>query len=317
MSECRHAYDSPELDALVDDVVRNVGREVEGLRIPRLSGVVLGGGYARGEGGVVVAADSGEPPRLSNDLDFYVVTEDGADEADIARIGEMLKPVSAKWTERLGVDVDFCTAKTPWRLRHDQERLMIQELVHGYCDVAGKKGEELFAHVERREPSALPWNEAVRLLVNRGAGLLLAEERGRSRAFVARNINKAVLGAGDARLIASGKYAWRACDRAAALGEGLYSRAVAWKFRPAPDPVCGWEEARDVWLAAVDEVLGARRAPRSLYQAARWLARRRTLGDLRTFGMEPEVRILRKMRGIVAERAPFPPALKKDWQIFN
>ena len=41
----RHtAINCPELDRLVDDSCTEVGREVEALRIPRLAGVVLGGG---------------------------------------------------------------------------------------------------------------------------------------------------------------------------------------------------------------------------------------------------------------------------------
>ena len=161
-----HAFDCPEADRLVDDALRAIGAEIDALRIPRLLGVVLGGGYARGEGGVIAGG-------LSNDLDFYVVAEDGASGAELAAIAAALRPVSEKWTAALGVDVDFSPPKTPWRISHDAERLMIQELIHGYCDVAGKPGAELFADVPRRPPEALPFLEAVRLLVNRGAGLLL------------------------------------------------------------------------------------------------------------------------------------------------
>ena len=42
----------PELDRLVDDACVEMGREIAALCIPRLAGVVLGGGYGRGEGGV-------------------------------------------------------------------------------------------------------------------------------------------------------------------------------------------------------------------------------------------------------------------------
>ena len=345
-----HAFDCPEADRLVDDALRAIGAEIDALRIPRLLGVVLGGGYARGEGGVFDA--EGAAPRLSNDLDFYVVAEDGSSGADLAAIAAALRPVSEKWTARLGVDVDFSPPKTPWRIAHDAERLMIQELLHGYCDVAGKPGSELFAGVARREPSALPAMEAVRLLVNRGAGLLLAAESGASPDFVARNINKAILGCGDARLIAEGRYRWRALDRADALADDLYRAAVQWKFRPRPEPPCDWEAARDAWLETVESVcsnvrkfkrsnvpspqvsspepsnLGtfepangarsalSRRTPRA---AARWLVRRRSLGPapLRTLGLDPLVRILDAMRPLVRDRKPFPASLRRDWEVFN
>ena len=147
----RHvAGDAPEMDALVEEAIRAIGTEIDALRVPRLWGVVLGGGYGRGEGGVFVLQDGAM--RLSNDLDFYVVAEEGASGAELASIGAALEPVTARWTKRLGVDVDFCPAKTPWRLHHDEERLMVQELVHGHFDVAGAGGETLFAGIARREP---------------------------------------------------------------------------------------------------------------------------------------------------------------------
>ena len=194
---------------------------------------------------------------------------------------------------------------------------MIQELVHGYCDVAGRPGAELFRDVARRDPSALPAMEAVRLLVNRGAGLLLAAAPGAEPGFVARNINKAILGCGDARLIARGGYRWHAEERAEALGDPLYAAAVAWKFRPRPEPVCDWETARDAWLAAAAAGGEPALRDRSLRAALRWIARRRTLGAPRTLGMDPHVRILDEMVPAVRDRAPFPPSLRRDWEIFN
>ena len=312
-----HAHDCPAADRLVDDAIRAIGAEIDALRIPRLLGVVLGGGYARGEGGVFDA--EGSAPRLSNDLDFYVVAEDGASPADLAAIAAALRPVSEKWTVRLGVDVDFSPPKTPWRIAHDAERLMIQELVHGYCDVAGRLGAELFRDVARRDPSALPAMEAVRLLVNRGAGLLLAAESGASPDFVARNINKAILGCGDARLIARGKYRWRALDRADALADDLYRAAVQWKFRPRPEPPCDWETARKLWLGTVDTVYASGGGRRTLRAAARWLVRRRSLGPepFRTLGLDPLVRIMNALYPLVCDRKPLPASLRRDWEVFN
>ena len=355
------AGNAPEIDRLVEDAIAKIASEIAALHIPRLAGVVLGGGYGRGEGGVyeseiVELCNCGNShlhceisdgdakfhnenstipqfhnstiQNLSNDLDFYVVTEEGASEADIEKIGEMLAPIAEKWTAKLGVDVDFCRAKTPWRLKHDEERLMIQELVNGYVDVCGKKGAELFAHVRRLEPSELPWSEAVRLLMNRGVGLLLAAEAAVSpetancklqtaNSFIVRNINKCVLGAGDARLIATGRYAWKVEDRAKALGDALYSKAVEWKLRPKAEPVCDWETAREAWLAAYREISALQRPRRAIYHAARWLVRRRSIGDLRTIGFDPVVRIARSLKTAIEGRRPFPPSLKKDWYVFN
>jgi hypothetical protein len=326
------AMDSPAADAVVADAVARIGKAIDAMRIPNLAGVVLGGGYGRGEGGVI------EECRLSNDLDFFAITEDGASAAEIAAIAAALEPISKEWTARIGIDVDF-TVRTPWRIKHDEERLMIQELVRGYFDVAGERGETLFSAIRRIDAAEIPWTEAGRLMMNRGMGLMLAHgemengemgngERGtgngeRGRGFIVRNINKCVLGAGDARLIARRAYAWRLAERASALGDRLYAQAAEWKTSPRTDGVCDWETARTVWLSACEEVVDAARRSgdpglsRNLFNALRWLGRRRTLGELRTIGRDPIVRILERLRPVVEARQSLPASLKKDWQIFN
>ena len=58
----RHvAADFPELDRLVDDACAAIGRDIEALNVPRLMGVVLGGGYGRGEGGAWAQSVDGRP----------------------------------------------------------------------------------------------------------------------------------------------------------------------------------------------------------------------------------------------------------------
>ena len=369
----------PELDRLVDDACAEMGREIDSLCIPRLAGVVLGGGYGRGEGGVKEKLEArvgvGETidkfhsstptqnsnselqlktptPTLSNDLDFFAITEDGVPEQEtITAIGEALKPVSEKWTTKLGVDVDFAV-KIPWRLKHDEERIMVQELVRGYFDVAGKKGEELFSGIAKIDAAKLPWMEAARLMMNRGMGLLFAQERGTGNGergtgngeriprakrapeaaqcgvgtveFVNRNINKCILGVGDAFLVSRGLYCWRVEERAAALAaqgdNGLYARAVEWKFRPAEEPVCDLETAREAWLDGYMEVIAAvgdDDYSRTLRNAARWLVRRRSIGEIRTFALNPVVRILESVKRHIRDRAAPDDSLMRDWEIFN
>jgi len=323
----RHAAgEAPDIDRIVEDAMAGVGAEIEALKIPHLAGIVLGGGYGRGEGGVKNGG-------LSNDLDFFAIADENASEGDLDPIRAALEPVSERWTKRLGVDVDFCV-RTPWRIRHDQERLMIQELVHGYFDVSGIRGEALFKNVERRAPNAFPWMEAARLMMNRGVGLLLAyekmgngawgtgnEEGGRKKDFIVRNINKCILGIGDAMLIARGEYAWKVVNRAAALKNPLYKAAMEWKFRPKADAVCTWDDARKAWLDAESEIYEAGRRigamKRTIYQAARWIVRRRTIGDIRTFGQDCVVRVLRRIERSISSRTPLNESLRKDWQMFN
>ena len=312
------AGDSPEMDRKVREALKGIGGEIDALRLPKLLGVVLCGGYARGEGGVAELQRGKR--RLSDDLDLYVVAKDGAGRRDVDAIAAALVPVAVRWRGLLGVDIDFCRAKTPRLIRRDQERLAVQELLHGYFDVAGAKGAEMFRGVEARQPSALPWIEAVRLLVNRGVGLVLTVESD-AKGFVLRNLNKCVLGAGDALLIARGKYAWKIADRAAALGDPRYSAAMDCKFRPVGKKVCGRDEARDMWLAAVDEVLETGRRTgameRSFRQAVGWILRRRTVGDRNTLGCDPAVRMLHELAGVVKAGRTMPPSLRRDWETFG
>ena len=219
-------------DAALRAALPEIVAAVRGCALPGFAGLVLGGGYGRGEGGATAAH------RLYNDLDLFVFLD--APEAAFPSFAQRLAPVAAAFTARLGVDVDF-TLRTASRLRRDGRRLMVQELLRGHValdpadfDLAAWSG------VRPRAAADLPAGEAARLIMNRGMGLEFARRRlaangGRADAFVLRNLNKAVLGAGDARLIAEGRYAWRLDAREAALADAAYARACAFKRRPPDD----------------------------------------------------------------------------------
>ena len=340
-------------DAALRAALPEIVAAVRGCALPGFAGLVLGGGYGRGEGGATAAH------RLYNDLDLFVFLD--APEAAFPSFAQRLAPVAAAFTARLGVDVDF-TLRTASRLRHDGRRLMVQELLRGHValdpadfDLAAWSG------VRPRAAADLPAGEAARLVMNRGMGLEFARRRlaangGRADAFVLRNLNKAVLGAGDARLIAEGRYAWRLDAREAALGDAAYARACAFKRRPTDDAAatsaalpcaadaaatsaalpptddaaatsaalpCAalpptWDEAFAAWRAAA-AALFARRGRelrrRSPYQLARWIARRRTLGALATLGQDCTVRVLERIRATLADGVP--PDVERDWEVFN
>ena len=341
-------------DAALRAALPEIVAAVRGCALPGFAGLVLGGGYGRGEGGATAAH------RLYNDLDLFVFLD--APEAAFPSFAQRLAPVAAAFTARLGVDVDF-TLRTASRLRRDGRRLMVQELLRGHValdpadfDLAAWSG------VRPRAAADLPAGEAARLIMNRGMGLEFARRRlaangGRADAFVLRNLNKAVLGAGDARLIAEGRYAWRLDAREAALGDdAAYARACAFKRRPPDDAAatsaalpptddaaatsaalpppddaaatsaalpCAalpptWDEAFAAWRAAA-AALFARRGRelrrRSPYQLARWIARRRTLGALATLGQDCTVRVLERIRATLADGVP--PDVERDWEVFN
>ncbi len=313
-----------EADALVRGALPEVAAAVRACGLPGYAALLLGGGYGRGEGGVAPGH------RLANDLDFFVLLD--APERTFPSLAAKLKPVAEAFTARLGVDVDF-TLRTAARLKHDARRIMVQELLRGHVVVdARAPGFDLAAWSGARErpAAAVPPGEAARLLMNRGMGLDLARRRlaangGVADAFVLRNLNKAVLGAGDARLVAEGRYAWRLDDREAALGDAAYSRACAFKRRPAEGAALpsaalplAWEAAFAAWREAADALFARRGGElrrRSVRQLMRWLVRRRTVGPLSTLGMDCTVRVLERIRATLADGVP--PSVARDWEVFN
>ena len=219
-----------EAEKLLARVLSEIGQTLSGSSLC----VVLGGSYGRGDGGVRQDRENG---LLYNDLDFFVFARDNAAGADT-----LLKEVAEKYEHELKVDVDFSAVMTVSTLKKDTPRLMMQELKRGYHLVCG---EDLLAENLTELPAeALPFSEACRLLLNRGMGLLFAGEKiacnSEETDFIMRNLYKAILGAGDAMMIARREYPWSLSDRlerinASVLPEKwktLYREAVDFKFRP-------------------------------------------------------------------------------------
>lgn len=314
----------PVVEGLFRETLPRLAEEIRAIECPCLTGVWMGGGYGRGEGGVLYG---GETPRPYNDIDFFVFTE-GASEGEKDALLSALEPIGRKYAAFFGADVDFCRPRNPADYKKDETRLMIQELKRGHVALLG--GEGLLDHVKTLTPEELPRMEALRLFMNRGMGLVLAAQkwqRGELEKqgdidFFNRNLNKAVLGAGDARLIASGGYRWTLAERRAALHDAAYDAACDFKFRPLSarpcDPMGAWQKARAAWQAAAEEIGFTGR--RTLRQAARWVVRRRTLGPLATFGQDCTERVLRQVRTLLAremDKITLDPVLERDWQVFN
>lgn len=209
-----------------------------------LVALVLGGGYGRGEGGVV--RDGGRE-RPYNDLDLFVIarTRDG--------VAARLAPIAARFEHRLGIAVDFSRPQRPADVARWEPRLMWHDLVSAHTVLAGP-ADALLRLAPLSVFRAPPPVEASRLLINRGAGLIwaLRVARGVESApdpeFVRRNAAKAMLSAGDAVLLAAGAFTPRAADRAARLAKYTYmlgetgpelldAYGIATRFRTRPDAV--------------------------------------------------------------------------------
>ena len=188
------------------------------VRTAKLDGILLGGGYGRGEGGVL-KTPAGEQPY--NDLEFYVFIRGNAILAErkfrhpLHELGEKLSPAA-------GLEVEF-KVLTLEKLRRSAPSMFYYDLVAGHRWQLG--GDELLAGCEHhRDAAKIPRHEATRLLMNRCSGLLYSAERlarkdfGEAEAdFIGRNLAKAQLAYGDVLLAANGQYHWSCRERQARL----------------------------------------------------------------------------------------------------
>jgi hypothetical protein len=206
---------SAELEARLERICRLVRRWVTS-QIPRkdIAAIVLGGGYGRGEGGVLKTAADDQP---YNDLDFYIFLR-GNRLLQEHLYGAMLHDLGARLSGHAGLPVEFkidCVDR--WRC--SPVSMFSYDLVSMHRVIFGD--ESVFLGGEHHlDAGAIPLSEATRLLFNRCSGLLLARELLQKNAlpgdeadYVARNLAKAQLGLGDALLAAFGQYHWSAPER--------------------------------------------------------------------------------------------------------
>jgi len=180
----------------------------------RLEAVVLGGGYGRGEGGVLHTRKGDQP---YNDLEFYVFLR-GSRLANERRYREQLRQLGEDLSAGAGLHVEFKTDSLE-RLRRSPVSMFTYDLVSGHRIVHGSPG--CFAGCAHHfKAGDIPLSEATRLLFNRCTGLLLVKDllrrpllKPEESDFIGRNLAKAQLALGDALLAALGLYHWSCRER--------------------------------------------------------------------------------------------------------
>jgi hypothetical protein len=206
---------SQRLEQHLSDVCSRVAEGVHSVIPPKaLDGVVLGGGYGRGEGGVLRENGRDLP---YNDLEFYVFVR-GSSLFQERRLRAPLHDLAEKLAPDAGLDVEFKVLSTA-KLRRSPPSMFFYDLVSGHRCVVG--GEGLFAGCDKHHRAAdIPLSEATRLLMNRCSGLLFVRERlerdvfGTEESdFAGRNLAKARLAFGDIVLVAHGLYHWSCLER--------------------------------------------------------------------------------------------------------
>lgn len=257
-------------DALEEHLARVCDRIAHGVRglLPpgRIEAMFLGGGYGRGEGGVLTTPD-GERPY--NDLEFYIFMR-GNRHLNEWRHARALEVLGEILTPGAGAHVEFKIAA-----RREFERQPISmysyDLVTAHRLICGPKYFFLNCGHHCHAPQ-IPLTEATRLLMNRGTGLLLARERLEAPSFtpgdadfVHRNIAKAALALGDAVLTTFGRYHWSCRERHRRLQHDLpdagapdgrddvlehHARGVDFKLHPVRSA-----ESREAQRARWEEIL--------------------------------------------------------------
>lgn len=197
-------------EGLERHLAQTCARVLSGIRglIPadRLEGVLLGGGYGRGEGGVL-RGPAGDRPY--NDLEFYVAIK-GHRHLNEARYHLRLDVLGEILTHLADVEIEFKITSFA-ELATQPVSMFSHDLLAGHrlwSDTPLPRGCD-----RHRSAESIPSAEATRLLMNRGSGLLFARaELDRTpftpaaADFVRRNIAKVQLACGDAVLTAGGRY---------------------------------------------------------------------------------------------------------------
>jgi hypothetical protein len=205
------------LGVLCEEVAQGILRVVPDHRV---EGILLGGGYGRGEGGVLRTAGGDKP---YNDLEFYVLLR-GSTVLNEWRYRAALARLAHHLGEKAGIEVEFKILSVA-ALRDRPVTMFSYDLVQGNRCIRGGPG--LLRGCEHHlRAEDIPLEEATRLLFNRCSGLLFARERldrvrftDEDADFVGRNLAKVRLALGDVVLAAAGQYHWSCRERNRRLGE--------------------------------------------------------------------------------------------------
>ena len=149
----------------------NVGNSVlDIIGAGKIEGLVLGGGYGRGEGGVLRTRTGDRP---YNDLEFYLFLS-GNRFWNRRRYAPLLNAECDRLSEEAGLHVEIkIDSLTEWE--QQPISMFSYDLVSGHQMVLGPDDLfERYGHHARGED--IPLEEATRLLFNRCSGLLLSLE---------------------------------------------------------------------------------------------------------------------------------------------
>ena len=295
-------------DKRIDDVIaRDLEFIVHRVRevIPARA-IVLGGGFGRGEGGVLTAAARIRPV---NDYDIFVVVPD-SNNVDFKRIGrEIAKQVKIRAIDLMPIKYSDLPQLAATQINYD--------LKYGSTFLWG---EDILSKIPRYKNSDVDERSGQTLLLNRMVCALEAfsenfvrrEMNGEERFFLVNQTGKVVSACIEALLMSKGKYHHSYMERRNIFDaefpeweelRRLNSQATEFKLRPSESPavdaIAYWDEAITQYL----NVLAIYFAPRSC-RSSLGLWGRLTLGRrLAAITSNPIERI--ELMLLLGRRAPF------------
>ena len=120
---------SPEFNRWMHETMLRIGAEVQRVLGDNLVALILGGGYGRGEGGMIVK-DGRQMPY--NDIDFTLVVKS---KSKVPWDG--LNAISSSFASELTIHVDFSRPLTIYDIEHWPCWLMWYDLLNGHIVING------------------------------------------------------------------------------------------------------------------------------------------------------------------------------------
>lgn len=152
-----------EIEKTLDSALADIAKESRAdSSFRHLKYLVLGGGYGRGEGGILIK-ENGEAA-LYNDLDFFVISNTRLFWKN-TRLDQFFKKASEKWEKKLGINVDFSGAKSAKYIRSRSHIMVWREMILASTLLIGD--EEEFKRFFTPISTVMPPSETAKLLVNR------------------------------------------------------------------------------------------------------------------------------------------------------
>ncbi len=241
-------YGSEKIDRKIDKDLKTISSAVQSeFDNSEITALILGGGYGRGEGGVFL--EKGQE-QLFNDYDLFVIISN-CSRKKRNKIFQRLQKVSHELEQVISIEVDFSVPLRENEICDLPFYLIWYELKNGYQIFYGD--EQILVQMPDYEGSEIPIMEGLKLLLNRAAGLLLAQRRIEHRSqlncddreFVFRNIQKAIQAAGDAYLMTKNNYHYSYQNRQKLLTKysedeiidkndfiELYHKSIQYKLKP-------------------------------------------------------------------------------------